>query len=48
LIELTRAAGGAPTPRRATRVPRASKVQRADDKRRRSRVKSLRRGGFDD
>jgi ribosome-associated protein len=47
LMELIREAAVAPKRRRATRVPRGSKVQRADDKRRRSRVKSLRRGGFD-
>lgn len=47
LIELIQAAAVAPKRRRATRVPRASKVRRADDKRRRGRVKSMRRGGFD-
>jgi ribosome-associated protein len=47
LIELIREAAVAPKRRRPTRPPLASKVRRADDKRRRSRVKSLRRGGFD-
>jgi len=47
LIELIREAAVAPKHRRATRVPRASKAQRADNKRRRSRVKALRRGGFE-
>jgi ribosome-associated protein len=47
LIELIREAAVAPKRRRPTRVPLASRVRRADDKRRRSRVKSLRRGGFD-
>ena len=47
LVELIREAAVVPKRRRATRVPRASKVQRTDDKRRRARVKSMRRGGFD-
>jgi len=47
LIELIREAAVAPKRRRATRPTLASRVRRADDKRRRSRVKSLRRGGFD-
>jgi ribosome-associated protein len=47
LIELIREAAVAPKRRRPTRPPLASKVRRADDKRRRSKVKSLRRGGFD-
>jgi ribosome-associated protein len=47
LIELIREAAVAPKRRRPTRVPLASRVRRADDKRRRSRVKALRRGGFD-
>ena len=47
LIELIREAAVAPKRRHVTRVPRASKVQRADAKRRRSRVKALRRDAFD-
>ena len=47
LIELIREAAVVPKRRRATRVPRASKVRRADDKRRRGRVKSMRQGGFE-
>jgi ribosome-associated protein len=47
LIELIREAAVAPKRRRPTRPPLASKVRRADDKRRRSKVKSLRRGGYD-
>ena len=47
LIELIREAAVVPKRRRATRVPRASKVRRADDKRRRARVKSMRRSGFE-
>jgi ribosome-associated protein len=47
LIELIREAAVIPKQRRATRVPRGSKVRRADDKARRARVKSMRRGGFE-
>jgi ribosome-associated protein len=47
LIELIREAAVAPKRRRATRPTLASRVRRADDKRRRSRVKALRRGGLD-
>ncbi len=47
LIELIRAAAVVPKPRRATRVPRGSKVRRVDDKARRGKVKSMRRGGFE-
>jgi ribosome-associated protein len=47
LIEMIQAAAVAPKRRRPTRVPRGSKMQRADDKRRRGRVKSLRRGGLE-
>jgi ribosome-associated protein len=47
LIELIREAAVVPKRRRATRVPRGSKVRRADDKRRRGKVKSMRRGGFE-
>jgi ribosome-associated protein len=44
LYALIREAATPPRPRRATRPPRASKVARAEDKRRRSRLKALRRG----
>jgi ribosome-associated protein len=43
LVALIREAAIPPTPRRATRPPRASKVQRREAKKRRSTVKSLRR-----
>jgi ribosome-associated protein len=43
LIELIRAAATPEKPRRATRPPHAAKVRRAEAKRRRSRLKSLRR-----
>ena len=45
LLALIREAAVAPKRRRPTRTPYASKVRRADDKRRRSRVKALRRSG---
>jgi ribosome-associated protein len=48
LVELIREAAVIPKRRRATRVPRGSKMQRADDKRRRSRVKSMRRSSLED
>jgi ribosome-associated protein len=44
LIELVRAAATPPKPRRATKPPYASKLRRQDAKRRRSTVKTLRRG----
>jgi ribosome-associated protein len=47
LIELIREAAVIPKRRRATRPTLASKVRRADDKRRRGKVKALRRGGFE-
>ncbi len=43
LVELIRSAATPPKPRRATRPTHASKVRRAEGKRRRSAVKSLRR-----
>ena len=42
LIALIRQAATPPKPRRKTKPPRASKLRRAETKRRRSRVKSLR------
>ncbi len=49
LIELIRAAATPAKPRRATRPTYASKVRRAETKRRRSRLKSLRQPtGWDD
>ena len=42
LIALVRQAATPPKPRRKTKPPRASKLRRAETKRRRSRVKSLR------
>lgn len=44
LAELIRQAATPPKPRRATKPTRASKLRRQDAKRRRSTVKSLRRG----
>jgi len=43
LVALIREAAEPPAPRRKTRMPRAAKVQRKEEKRRRSTVKSLRR-----
>lgn len=43
LLALIKDAATPPTPRRKTRMPRAAKAQRKEDKRRRSTVKSLRR-----
>ena len=48
LIELVRAAATPPKPRRATKPPYASKLRRQDAKRRRSTVKTLRRGKSQD
>jgi ribosome-associated protein len=48
LIELIREAAVPPKVRRATRVPRASKVRRADEKKRRGHVKVLRRASPDE
>jgi ribosome-associated protein len=46
LIALVRQAATPPKPRRKTRPPLASKLRRADSKRRRSAVKSLRSGNI--
>ena len=43
LMELVREAATPPAPRRKTRMPRAAKTQRKEDKRRRATLKSLRR-----
>jgi ribosome-associated protein len=43
LVALIREAAALPAPRHKTRPPRASKVRRQEEKRRRSTVKSLRR-----
>jgi ribosome-associated protein len=43
LVALIRQAADPPAPRHKTRPPRSSKVQRKEEKRRRSTVKSLRR-----
>jgi ribosome-associated protein len=43
LVALIRAAAEPPAPRKPTRPPRAAKLQRREEKRRRSAVKSLRR-----
>jgi ribosome-associated protein len=48
LIELVREAATPPKPRRATRPPHASKLRRQDAKRRRSTVKTLRRGKIEE
>ena len=48
LIALIRAAAEPPRPRKATRPPRASKLARADAKRKRSALKVLRRPGRPD
>jgi ribosome-associated protein len=47
LIELVRAAAIAPTPRKATRPPLASKRRRLEEKRRRGETKTLRSRDFD-
>jgi ribosome-associated protein len=47
LVALIREAAVARKARRATRPTFASKVRRADEKRRRSRIKALRRDAFD-
>jgi len=44
LFELIRAAAVKPTPRRPTKVPKAAKRQRLDEKKHRGGIKSLRRG----
>jgi ribosome-associated protein len=48
LVELIRAAATPPRPRRATKPTHASKLRRAEGKRRRSAVKSLRRVRIED
>ena len=48
LVALIREAAVRPKVRRATRPTYASKVRRADAKRRRAKVKDLRRGGISD
>jgi ribosome-associated protein len=47
LAELIREAAVKPKPRRATRVPKAAKKQRVDEKKRRGSIKSLRKVSFD-
>jgi ribosome-associated protein len=49
LIELIRQAAVKPKPRRPTKVPKAAKRQRVDEKKRRGSIKSLRqrKPGFD-
>lgn len=48
LVDLVREAATPPKPRRATKPPYASKLRRQEAKRRRSTVKILRRGKFQD
>jgi ribosome-associated protein len=47
LADLIRQAAVKPTPRRKTKVPKAAKRQRVDEKKRRGSIKSLRRVQFD-
>jgi ribosome-associated protein len=47
LIDLIRQAAVKPKPRRATKVPKAVKRQRVDEKKRRGSIKSLRKVSFD-
>ena len=47
LVDLIRQAAVKPTPRRKTKVPKAAKRQRVDEKKRRGSIKSLRRVSFD-
>jgi ribosome-associated protein len=47
LADLIRQAVVKPTPRRKTKVPKAAKRQRVDEKKRRGSIKSLRRVSFD-
>src|SRR5690242_9518055 len=47
LADLIRQAAVKPTPRRKTKVPKAAKRQRVDEKKRRGSIKSLRRVSFD-
>ena len=48
LVELIRRAAVPPAPRHATRVPRASKLERIEAKRRRSRIKRARQVAAED
>jgi len=47
LADLIRQAAVKPTPRRKTKVPKAAKRQRVDEKKRRGGIKNLRRVQFD-
>ena len=47
LLEIVRDAATPPKPRRATKVPKASKRERLDGKKHRAQTKRDRRGGFD-
>ena len=47
LVELIREAAVKPKPRRPTKVPKAAKRQRVDEKKRRGSIKSLRKVSFD-
>jgi ribosome-associated protein len=48
LVELVREAAHRPTPRVKTRVSKAAKRRRVDDKKRHGTIKALRRGGPQD
>ncbi len=48
LVELVREAAQRPTPRVKTRVSKAAKRRRVDDKKRHGTIKALRRGGPED
>lgn len=48
LLEMIRRAAERPIPRRKTRPPKSSKRKRLEGKKHRGRIKSLRRGAFDD
>jgi len=47
LADLVRQAAVKPKPRRATKVPKAAKRQRVDEKKRRGNIKSMRKVSFD-
>lgn len=47
LADLIRQAAVKPTPRRKTKVPKAAKRQRVDEKKRRGSIKNLRKVSFD-
>jgi ribosome-associated protein len=47
LADLIRQAAVKPKPRRATKVPKAAKRQRVDEKKRRGNIKSMRKVSFD-